>query len=536
MPKAPALCLALGALLLLAGAAQATSVSGSFRSAAPASLSGAVEVAMPQGVARVDDPHATGVVLVHGATGTLRFYSVPGPHVKAVLADPKVATGPSSRPYDLSNATLTLRLADETLAAMLNASAGGALTAQAQVDGSGLPRALERDYAGRDNGTGPSVSGSNPQPPPWGWREGWQVAGNFSRIVGFSGFPLTGPALLGASGPSTVYLFGGNLSFRDAQGAEVDLQLGDAPGDVPAAPIPSERLGADDDKVQWIVFEGTVSDAQVPARASWGMGAPSASWALNGTLSLPHATGSIAGHEFRDAPLSLGGRLALTPSLPAQGVPGVTPVSYGVSGDATVFAIGEASVGLEAPSPAWERPAEVGALSMTALALGWLLGAAGVAGRAVAPLYMRIAPSRLLDHATRRRIYELARERPGIHLRELQRLVGGAWGPLQFHLGLLAQAGLVQMSRVGRYRVVHAGAPHAEVGAPLHPHAQRILDALPQDGRALSVTEIAETLGLSRQLVGHHVGVLERRGLLVVTTAGAGRRLVARPQAPGAAA
>lgn len=535
MPKALALCMVLTALSLLAGAVEGSSASGSVSSVEPAALSGAVEAAMPAGLARVDDAKATEVVLVHGATGTLTFSSVSGPHARSPFSDPKVATRSSSQDYALDNATLTLVLSGEPLAAVLDGAAGGTVLARADVDGAGLPRVLESDYNGRDDANGTLAQG--PSPPDWVWRAGWQMVGNLTRLGGFTGFPLEKGATLDARGAVMVYLMGGNLSFVDASGNPVTLPLGDMPGDLPSVPLPSERLGAGDDRVQWVVFHGVVSDASLPARASWGLSGPEASWALNGTATLRHASGEIAGHGFQDQPVSIEGSLLLAPTLPAHPVAGVTQVEYAVSGEATSLTIGGEGVETGPAAPAWERPAEVGAVSVAGLLLAYFLGGLGLAGRVAAPLYTRISPSRLLDHPTRRRIHELAAERPGLHLRELHRLVGGAWGPLQFHLGLLVQAGIVTLSRAGRYRVVHAGPskPPGAVG-PVHPHAQSVLDALPADGRAVGVADLAEALGLSRQLVGHHVSMLERRGLIVVTTAGAGRRLVARAQASGAAA
>lgn len=53
----------------------------------------------------------------------------------------------------------------------------------------------------------------------------------------------------------------------------------------------------------------------------------------------------------------------------------------------------------------------------------------------------------LLALETRRRLYDVVRERPGIAGRELQRLAGTAWGETVYHLERMCDTGLLQRER-----------------------------------------------------------------------------------------
>jgi predicted transcriptional regulator len=53
----------------------------------------------------------------------------------------------------------------------------------------------------------------------------------------------------------------------------------------------------------------------------------------------------------------------------------------------------------------------------------------------------------LLDLETRKRIYTLIKNRPGIYLRELERETGFTIGQLTYHLPIMVKANLISQER-----------------------------------------------------------------------------------------
>ncbi len=65
---------------------------------------------------------------------------------------------------------------------------------------------------------------------------------------------------------------------------------------------------------------------------------------------------------------------------------------------------------------------------------------------------MIIEKGRLLELETRKKIYTLIKNRPGIYLRELERETGFTMGQLTYHLSLLVKANLIKEEIAGRFR------------------------------------------------------------------------------------
>lgn len=135
---------------------------------------------------------------------------------------------------------------------------------------------------------------------------------------------------------------------------------------------------------------------------------------------------------------------------------------------------------------------------------------------ALAPLYTRLAPSRLLDQEKRESLHRLIGAHPGIHYSDLKRRTGLPAGVLVHHLRTLERHGLIVSRRDGAFRrFAPAAAPFpAPAPAPITPMQRRVLDLLA--GAPRTQRQIAEALGLSQQGANRHVKTLERRGLLAI--------------------
>lgn len=123
-----------------------------------------------------------------------------------------------------------------------------------------------------------------------------------------------------------------------------------------------------------------------------------------------------------------------------------------------------------------------------------------------------------LDHPIRRKIYDHLSRLPGDHLRSVARSLRLAVGTARYHVDALLREGLIYRRQSnGRTRYyVKAGA--ADVNRLYARHWEyrdvrlRIVDAL-RRMEAAPPASIAKVLGVSRQLVSYHLGVLEKAGV-----------------------
>jgi predicted transcriptional regulator len=131
---------------------------------------------------------------------------------------------------------------------------------------------------------------------------------------------------------------------------------------------------------------------------------------------------------------------------------------------------------------------------------------------------------RLLSQESRRRVYEAICADPGIHLRELSRLVAQSLGNVEHHLQHLVRHGLVSSHR-GRNRCSYfpTGQVDARDARLLHllrkEPCRTILTAL-ADAPDQSTSEVAARLGLSSSTASYHLKRLKEEGLIESVSVG----------------
>lgn len=127
-----------------------------------------------------------------------------------------------------------------------------------------------------------------------------------------------------------------------------------------------------------------------------------------------------------------------------------------------------------------------------------------------------LAPSE--GEARRAGLLRLVRAHPGIHLRELQRQMACGWGTLTYHLDVLLRQGEVAIGRNGRHVLVWVpGAEPPPLPERLHARgAAAKIYALVGSRSEVLQRDVQEALGLSRQLVAHHLRALVADGLIVI--------------------
>ena len=125
-----------------------------------------------------------------------------------------------------------------------------------------------------------------------------------------------------------------------------------------------------------------------------------------------------------------------------------------------------------------------------------------------------------LDHPVRERIYGHLLTLPGDHFCSIVRSLGLGSGSGRHHLTVLVRKGLVTRDRTnGRVRFYLAGPASAEQVQLYRAHweyrdlRQRALLAVRRMGAA-GVSEVAQCLGISRQLAAYHLGELLAAGRL----------------------
>lgn len=136
---------------------------------------------------------------------------------------------------------------------------------------------------------------------------------------------------------------------------------------------------------------------------------------------------------------------------------------------------------------------------------------------AVALFYTRHStPPDVLRNPERMRMMAAIRERPGLSVQELTRVLGRGRSPTEHHLAMLRRVGLVRIAREGSRRHVYAcDARPREARDPALASdvAREILD-LRRARPDLGARELARTLGVSPGTISYHVARLRDAGLL----------------------
>ncbi len=113
-----------------------------------------------------------------------------------------------------------------------------------------------------------------------------------------------------------------------------------------------------------------------------------------------------------------------------------------------------------------------------------------------------------LQQPTRRRIYETVSDHPGSSARDVQRILGLAWGETAYHLDQLTRAGALRRERGGRrdfyFRPDMTWDDRRLLQALRSPTERRILLTL-VEAPGLALAEIQERVGISPSTCSLHL-------------------------------
>lgn len=209
------------------------------------------------------------------------------------------------------------------------------------------------------------------------------------------------------------------------------------------------------------------------------------------------------------------GRQHVGTSAPSEGR--YTASRGAIDGDMTAFAIGNRQLLAgdgDAPLVAAAGVVGVaGAMLLLVPKVQWAL--AGL----FAPLYAKTQRDRLLDNASRDRIFQAIRTNPGINLSQVNRLVDLGWGVTVYHLKMLEKNGLIVSESSARDRCFFENDPRflelrkAIATIANREPVQRIVQTV-VDAPGLNQGEVIAATGLTQRTVSYYLGRLAKEGLV----------------------
>ncbi len=170
-------------------------------------------------------------------------------------------------------------------------------------------------------------------------------------------------------------------------------------------------------------------------------------------------------------------------------------------------------------------------------AAGAVAVAFGLAALLPFALYNRLSGHRLLEHATRRRVYDAVDARPGISATLAARETGVTYSTAVYHLDRLVRAGIVVVTGAGtRVRYYRNGvgmnARAREIATLLeNTGIRRVLDSIEQDPGTYRAA-IVSRLGVSAATVNWHLKRLIAMGVVKERADGRTSRLYANETSP----
>jgi len=133
--------------------------------------------------------------------------------------------------------------------------------------------------------------------------------------------------------------------------------------------------------------------------------------------------------------------------------------------------------------------------------------------------YARRKESELMDNANRKRLFEIIKERSGIHFSELQRELDLKQGVLSYHLNILEKNELIRSVQDGIYRRFYLY--DEKIGPEFRLHEmQRKIIYIVQQRPGITQTKISRRLGRSKIVINYHLRILIEVGILLMEREG----------------
>lgn len=325
------------------------------------------------------------------------------------------------------------------------------------------------------------ATGGEGRPPFEGPLKDLEVEGAFTLVLDFVEFAVSEP------GTTSTFRTG---SFRSEEGS-----LG------PLAPqYKVERTFA-----VLRIGDGRLMTGAGPAGARFVSTEPT--YHLAGTLLVPSAEGRLrmgeTAHGMHAAPLAIEGEFKVQPRAASQAPsllldqpqPHVTAVMDGHADQVRLMG-----------NPLVQAPARQ---ALTAVSWGAVLAGLAVAlwsalqkaSPVLLPLYARLAGKQSLDNRLRLNLYETVRQRPFVHVRELQRIAGLGFGTVAYHVAVLRREGFIACVRGDKKDLLYVPVPR------FSPAEMRALSLVANDPRRSIALALAQKGPLSHGELARLSGV-----------------------------
>lgn len=155
-------------------------------------------------------------------------------------------------------------------------------------------------------------------------------------------------------------------------------------------------------------------------------------------------------------------------------------------------------------------------VSLTVFIGGTEIGLLAFLQFVLVPLFVRIKNDRVLDHFTRGQIYGFIKANPGTHYIAIQEHLELQNGVLAYHLKVLEREDYITSERDSIYKRFypqHMKIPHK---ARQLSHLQRDMVEALKTHPGTSQNGLARMLGESKQVVGYHIRILQKAGIVRV--------------------
>lgn len=133
--------------------------------------------------------------------------------------------------------------------------------------------------------------------------------------------------------------------------------------------------------------------------------------------------------------------------------------------------------------------------------------------------YARHKRSELLNNLNRKHLFELIKEKPGIHFSEIQRELDLKQGVLSYHLNVLEKNEFIKSIQDGTYRKFYLFEDKIELEFHLHEMQEKILMVINQKP-GITQSKISKALGRNRMVINYHLKILLETGILHVEREG----------------
>jgi len=131
------------------------------------------------------------------------------------------------------------------------------------------------------------------------------------------------------------------------------------------------------------------------------------------------------------------------------------------------------------------------------------------------PLYTRIKKEELLDQPTRYKIYGYIIGNPGAHFGLIKAELELGSGQLVYHLRQLQKANMIYSREDGvKKRFYPAHVPKPRRGIPHISDIQEKILGIIKNNSGISQKKVASSVGISRQVAGYHLAIMEDKGII----------------------